>query len=99
VYLSKLHLNLNLRQNVSHADEMKYAGVKIRDLEKQVLDHEWQERQAAVHYGHSIVVYIVVGLFSLYIVIRLVLCMKARGVCQRVAGVLGANSRVAAAPD
>ena len=63
------------------------------------MDHAWQGKHAAVHYEHSIVLYLVVGLFSLYIVILLVLCMKARGVCQSVAGVLGANSRVAAAPD
>jgi hypothetical protein len=68
-------------------------------MKKHLLDYDWQQMHAVLHYGHSIVLYLVVGLFSLYIIIRLVFCMKTRGVFQSVTGALGANSPVAAAPD
>ena len=34
VNLSKLSLNLNFKQTVSHADDLKYAGIKIKVLVK-----------------------------------------------------------------
>jgi hypothetical protein len=34
VNLSRLNLNLNFRQTVSHADDLRYAGIKVRDLGK-----------------------------------------------------------------
>jgi hypothetical protein len=37
VNLSKLNLNLNFRQTISHADDLKYAGIKVKDLEKHIL--------------------------------------------------------------
>jgi hypothetical protein len=32
--LSTLKLDLNFRETVSHADDLKYVGVKVKDLEK-----------------------------------------------------------------
>jgi len=40
VNLIKLNLNLNFRQTVSHADDLSYAGIKVGDLEKHILEHE-----------------------------------------------------------
>jgi hypothetical protein len=40
VNLGKLNLNLNFQQTVSHADDLRYAGINIRDLEKHILEHE-----------------------------------------------------------
>ena len=38
--LSTLQLDLNFRETVSHADDLKYVGVKVKDLEKNIQDHE-----------------------------------------------------------
>jgi len=62
VNLSKLNLNLNFRQTVSHADDLKYAGIKIKDLEKHVLEHEWREKHSVLHHGYSIVLYVFVSI-------------------------------------
>ena len=40
VNLSKPKLHLNFRQTVSHADDLRYAGIKVRDLERHILEHE-----------------------------------------------------------
>jgi hypothetical protein len=40
---SVLNLDLNFRETVSHANDLKYAGVKVRDLEKHIQEHEWRE--------------------------------------------------------
>ena len=98
VNLSKLHLNLHFRETISHADDLRYAGVKITELEKHILEHEWQEKHTAIHHGYSVVFYIVVCLISLYIVVKVVLCMKGKGLCQWIAGVLGKNPDRAMTP-
>ena len=38
--LSKLSLNLNLKQTFSHAEDMMYAGIKIKELEKNISEQE-----------------------------------------------------------
>jgi len=86
VNISKINLNLNFRQTVSHADDLRYAGIKVRDLEKHVLEHEWKEKHLAFHHGYSTVFYILLALVVLYIVIRLILCLKSKGTCRKVAG-------------
>jgi len=37
---STLKLDLNFRENISHADDLRYTAVKVRDLERHVLEHE-----------------------------------------------------------
>jgi len=44
VNLSKLKLHLNIRQTVSHVDDLRYAGIRVRDLEMHILEHEWKEK-------------------------------------------------------
>jgi hypothetical protein len=36
VNLSKLQLHLNFRQTLSQADDLRYAGIKVRDLERHI---------------------------------------------------------------
>ena len=64
----------------------RYAGIKVRDLEKHVLEHEWEEKHLALHHGYSTVFYILLALVVLCIVIRLILCLKSKGTCRKVAG-------------
>ena len=92
VNISKVNLNLNFRQTVSHADDLRYAGIKVRDLEKHVIEHEWREKHSVVHHGYSIILYILIVLVCLYIVVRVILCLRAKGTCQRVAGALKFHS-------
>jgi hypothetical protein len=86
VNLSKL--NLSFRQTVSHAEELRYAGIKVKELEKHVLEHEWREKHSAQHHGYSIVLYIVISIVILYVIVRLILCMRSKGLCRRLAGTL-----------
>jgi len=86
--VEKLKLNLNFQHIVSHADDLRYAGVKVGELEKRVLEHEWREKHSVLHHGYSIALYVFVTLICLYIAIRIILCCKAKGACRRVAGAL-----------
>jgi hypothetical protein len=92
VNLSKINLNLNFRQTVSHADDLRYAGIKVRDLERHVLEHEWKEKHSVVHHGYSIILYILIVLVCLYIVVKVILCWRNKGTCRRVAGALEFHS-------
>jgi len=96
--LSTLNLDLNFRETISHADDLSYAGIKVIDLQRHVLEHEWKEKHSTIHYGYSIGLYVIIGLLCFYIVFRLIHCMNSRGTCQRVAGVLKLTSRVEANP-
>jgi hypothetical protein len=53
VNLSTLHLNF--QQIVYHASDITYEGIKIRDLEKHILEHGWKEKRSVLHYGYFIV--------------------------------------------
>jgi hypothetical protein len=63
---SVLNLDLNFRETVSHADDLKYVGVKIKDLEKHIQEHEWKEKHSVIRHGYSIALYVIVSLFCLY---------------------------------
>jgi hypothetical protein len=52
--LSTLKLDLNFCETVSHADDLKYAGVRVKDLEGHIQEHEWREKCLTVHHGYSI---------------------------------------------
>lgn len=55
-------------------------------------------KNTATYHSYSVVLYIVVCLICLYIVVKLVLCMKTKGLCQKIAGALGKNSPGTATP-
>jgi len=52
--LRKLNIDLNFWQTVSHADDLRYAGINVRDLEKHILEPEWREKHSVMHHGYSI---------------------------------------------
>ena len=54
VNLSKLSLNLNFKQTISHADDLKYAGIKIKELEKHISEKEWRGKHSISHHGYCI---------------------------------------------
>ena len=60
--LSTLKLNLNFRVTISHADDLRYAGIKVKDLERHVLEHEWREKHSKINHGYSIGLYVIIGL-------------------------------------
>jgi hypothetical protein len=94
--LSILNLNLNFRDTKSHADDLRYAGVKISDLEKHVLEHEREMKHLITFHGYSILFYVTSGLLCCYVVFCIIRCLKSRRACQRVAGALKLTSRMAA---
>jgi len=70
INLSTLSIDLNFRETVSHADDLKYVGVKIKDLEKHIQEHEWGNKHATIHHGNSIVVYVILVYFVCILHIR-----------------------------
>ena len=97
--LSTLNLNLNFRDTISHADDLRYAGIKVKDLERHVLEHEWREKHSIINHGYSIGLYVIIGLVCFYIAFRLIRCMRSGGTCQKVAGALKLTFRVTANPE
>ena len=65
--LNTLKLDLNFRETTSHADDLSYAGIKVKDLETHVLEHEWKEKHSNAHYGYSIGLYVILGLLCSYV--------------------------------
>ena len=60
--LSTLNLDLNFRKTITHADDLRYAGIKVDDLERHVLEHEWKVKHSIIHHGYSVVLYVIIGL-------------------------------------
>ena len=86
--VSTLNLDLNSQETISHADDLRYAGIKVKDLERHVLEHEWKEKHSIFHHGFPITLYVIIGLLCFYVAFHLMRCMRSRVTCQRVAGVL-----------
>ena len=60
--LSTLNFDLNFRETISRADNLRYAGIEVDDLERRVLKHEWKVKHAVIHDGYSVVFYILIAL-------------------------------------
>ena len=58
VKISKLSITLNFKQTVSHVDDLKYGGIKIKELEKHISEQEWREKYSILYHGLSILLYI-----------------------------------------
>ena len=97
--LSSLNLDLNFRETVSHADDLKYVGVKIKDLEKHIQEHEWKEKHSIIYHGYSIGLYVIVGLFCLYVAYRVLRCMLSKRLCRGVVGALILTHQTRANPE
>ena len=58
-----------------------------------------RKKHSVLHHGYSIALYNFVILACLYIVVRLILCLKARGTCRRVADTLKVYGTTNASQD
>jgi hypothetical protein len=96
--LSTLKLNLNFRETVSHADDLKYVGIKVKDLEKHIQE-EWRNKHSAIHHGYSIALYVVISLFCLYVAYKVLRCMVTKGLCRGMAGALRLTHQTRANPE
>ena len=94
-----LSMDLNFRETVSHADDLKYVGVKIKDIEKHIQEHEWRNKHATTHHGYSIVVYVIVSVLCLFIACKVLRCMLTRGLCRGVAGALRITHQTRTNPE
>ena len=94
-----LNIDLNFRETISHADDLRYTGVKVRDLERHGLEHKWKEKHSIIRHGYSIVLYKIIGLLCFYVAFLLVRCMMSNGTCQRVVGALKITPRLTANPE
>jgi hypothetical protein len=97
--LSTLQLDLNFRETVSHADDLKHVGVKVKDLEKNIQEHEWRNKHSTIYHGYSVALYVIVSLFCLYVVYRVLRYMLTKGLCQGIAGVLRLTNQTRANPE
>jgi hypothetical protein len=97
--LTTLNLDHNFRETVSHADDLKYVGVKVKDLEEHIQQHEWSNTHSIIHHGYSIALYVIVSLFCLYVAYRVLRCMITKGLCQGVAGALRLTHQPRANPE
>jgi hypothetical protein len=92
--LSMLKLDLNFWETVTHADDLKYMGVKVKDLERHIREHEWRSKHFTIHHGYSVALYVIVSLFCLYIVY-----MVIKGLCQEITGELRLTHQTWADPE
>ena len=84
--LNTSNVEFNFQETIYHAEDLRYAGVKDRDLERHVLKHEWKEKNSIFHHGLPIFLYVIIGLLPVYVLYRLIIFMMSEGTCQRVAG-------------
>jgi len=97
--LSTLQLDLNFRETVSHADDLKYVGVKVKDLEKNIHEHEWRNKHSTIHHSYSVALYVIISLFCFYVVYRVLRYMVTKGLCRGIAGVLRLTNQTRANPE
>jgi hypothetical protein len=71
VNLSKLAMDLTYRRTVSHLDDMKYASKKVSDLLEEVRDQEWRNNHAIYHDTHTVLLFLIVSIFSIFLLYKL----------------------------
>jgi hypothetical protein len=65
-------VNLTFKHIVSHADDLRYASIKVRDLEKKMEEQEWREKLLATHHGYSAIIYVIILIICVYFAYRVV---------------------------
>jgi hypothetical protein len=73
-----MNFNLTFKQIISHADDLKHAGVRVRGLQKRMLEHEWKDKNIASHHSYYIVLYVFVTLMRLYNEFCLILYIRSK---------------------
>ena len=71
VNLSKLAMDLTYGRSVSHLDDMKYASKKVSDLLEEVRDQEWRNNHAIYHDTHTVLLFLIVSIFSIFLLYKL----------------------------
>jgi hypothetical protein len=57
-----LNLDLNIRETISRADNLRYTGIKVDYLERHVFEHEWKVNHTIIHHGYSVIFYVLTAL-------------------------------------
>lgn len=71
-------INLEFRHIPSHIDDLKQASYKIADLEEEIKEQEWKDKQTSKHAAYSAIVYILLSIMSIYIVYRVYRYVRSR---------------------
>ena len=64
-------MDLTYRRTVSHLDDMKYASKTVSDLLEEVRDQEWRNNHAIYHDTHSVLLFLIVSIVSIYLFYKL----------------------------
>jgi hypothetical protein len=59
----------------THFDDFKYASKKVSDLEKETKEQEWRNHHLI---RHSIIMFVLISLFLLYVVYKVIHCIRRR---------------------
>jgi hypothetical protein len=62
-------INLEFKHEASHLDDLKHASYKISELEKEINDQEWKNHQISKHNAYSVIVYVLISIFAVYVCI------------------------------
>jgi hypothetical protein len=76
VNLSKLTVDLTYRKTVSHLDDLKYASKKESDLLEDVREQEWRNNHVVYHDTHSVLLFFIVSVVSIYLLYKLYTCTR-----------------------
>jgi hypothetical protein len=56
---------------ISHVEELKYASLKVSELEEKIKEQEWKHQHTQYHNAYSAFAYILITLISVYGIYRL----------------------------
>lgn len=56
---------------MSHLDDLKYASIKVSELEKEIKEQEWKNHQNINHTTYSVIGYITITVIGLYVLYKL----------------------------
>jgi hypothetical protein len=76
--ISIASINLEFRHIASHIDDLKHASYKISELEEAINEQEWKNNQTSKHAAYSVIVYILLGITSMYIIYKLYKYIRLR---------------------
>jgi hypothetical protein len=69
-------MDLSYRKTVSHLNDLKYASKKASELLEEVKEQEWKNSHVA--FTHSILLFLVLSIVSIYLLYKLYTYMRQR---------------------
>ena len=69
-------------------DDLKYAGIKITELEQHISEQVWREKHLILHHGYPIPLYVFTVIVCLFVIIPFIQWLESKEICRRVAGAL-----------